>query len=197
MENRVNHLQQEIASLEEALREAAEQAREAERTLEGLEAHRNEAAGRLAIARQAAANYTARIEERRQALEAQIKSRYLEAVAVRDDAVKRVAEAISNLIALFERLDAARAEAAERAAEAESNLRARVDREPEPAELESEWARLVELVTTRAQLRLEEELVEAALASPGGYDIRKLPKHLQVIARRRRTERMREANRQA
>jgi chromosome segregation ATPase len=189
------NLQREIASLEQALREAVEQADRAEHALDELEGRRNEAAGRLAIARQAAENYAARLEDRRQALahalEAEAKAKLLEAVAARDDAANRAAEAIAQLIASYQRLDAARAAMAERAAETESHLGRRPEVEPEPAKLEEEWARLIEFIRLRAQLLLDEEIVEAAASSPLGYEIKNLPQHLQMVARRRRAERMR------
>ena len=114
----------------------------------------------------------------------------LEAVGVRDDAGNRAAEAMAQLIVSFERLDAAREELAERVAEAESRLRRRIEVAPEPERLEQEWARLIDFVRTRAQLRLDDELVDTAASDPTGFQIRKLPEHLQGIARQRRRERM-------
>jgi hypothetical protein len=187
-------LQREIASLEQARREALDEAEEAERVLADLEGRRDAAAGRLEIARSAAANYAARLEERHQALAEALKAaaeaKLLEAVDARDDAANRAAEAIAHLIASFERLDDARAAVAERLAETKSHLPGHAEVEPEPAHLEQEWARLVAFIRTRAQLRLEDELVEAAASSPrGSYDIDKLPQHLQLVARQRRAER--------
>lgn len=197
MPNRKN-LQREIASLEQALADAVKEAGNAERALDELEGHRNEAAGRVAIARQAATNYAARLEERRQALahalDAEAQARLLEAVGARDDAANRAAEAIAQLIASFERLDAARAETAERVEETESHSGRRAEVGPEPVELEQEWTRLIDLVSGRSQLRLDEELVEAAASSPGGFEIDKLPQELRAIARRRRTELFRRAS---
>lgn len=191
------NLQQEITSLEQALREAVEQTDKAERALEDLEGRRNEAAGRLAIARQAAVDYAARLEDRRQelarALEAEAQAKLLEAVGARDDAANRAAEVIAQLIGSFEQLDAARAATAEHVAETESHLGHRPEVGPEPAKLEQEWARLIDFIRTRAQLRLDDELVEAAVASPRGFEIDNLPKHLQMIARRRRIEWLRSA----
>jgi chromosome segregation ATPase len=190
-------LQREIASLEQARREAVEETNEAERALADLEGRRNEAAGRLEIARQAAANYAARLEELHQALadalEAAAQANLLEAVSARDDAANRAAEAIRHLIASFEQLDAARTATAERLAETQSHLRGRPEVGPEPAELEQEWARLVDFIRTRAQLRLDDDLVEAAASSVLGYEIEKLPRHLQMVARQRRAERIRAA----
>jgi chromosome segregation ATPase len=197
MEKREN-LQRDIATLEQALGDALEETGKAERALDELEGRRNEAAGRVEIARQAAINYGERLEERRQALartlEAEAQARLLEAVEARDDAANRAAEAIAHLIASFERLDAARAATADLVAETEPHLRPRAEVGPEPEELEQEWRRLVDFVGGRAQLLLDDELVEAAASSPGGFDIDKLPQDLQVIARRRRTERLRAAN---
>jgi chromosome segregation ATPase len=198
MEKREN-LQREIAALEQALRDALKETGKAERALDELEGRRNEAAGRVEIARQAATNYAERLEERRQALaralEAEAQARLLEAVEARDDAANRAAEAIVHLIASFERLDAAREATAERVAETGAQKRRRAEVEPEPEELEQEWTRLIDFVSGRAQLLLDDELVDAAASSPGGHDIDKLPQDLQVVARRRRTERLRAANR--
>ena len=191
------NLQREIATLERALREAVKQADTVQSALDNLEGHRNELAGRLAIARQAESDYAARLEERRQelalALEAEEKAKLLEAVDVRDDAANRVAEGIAQLIASFERLDDARDEVAERVAATQSHLGRRPDLAPEPEKLELEWARLIEFIRERAQLALDDELVEAAVSSPLGHEIEKLPDHLQVIARRRWQERIRSA----
>jgi len=192
-------LQRDISSLEQALAEAVQATEDAQRALDDLEGLRNEAAGRLQLAHQAAGSYAARLEERRkelaQAVVAELHARVLEAAAARDEAALRAAEAIAHLIASFERLDAARASTGDRVTEFEARAGRQVDVDPEPAELEQQWAELVDFVRARAQVRLDEELVEAAAASPGGYDIKKLPEHLQVIAHRRRRERMAAASR--
>jgi chromosome segregation ATPase len=191
------NLQRDIATLERALREAAKQADTVQSALDDLEGHRNELAGRLAIARQAASDYEARLEERRQelarALEAQAQAKLLEAVGERDDAANRAVEAILQLIASFERLDAAREKVIERVAEAQTHLGRRPEVALEPEKLELEWARLIAFVRERAQLALDIELVEAAVSSPLGHEIEKLPEHLQVIARRRWQEQIRSA----
>jgi hypothetical protein len=187
-----DNLQQEVATLERALREALKQIDAAELALDDLEKHRIEIAGRLAIARQAAVDHEARLEARRQelarALEADAKAKLLEAVGARDEAANRAAEVIAQLISSFEELDAARAAMAERLAETESRLGRRLEVEPEPANIEQEWARLVDFIRTRAQLALDDDIVEAAALSPMGHEIEKLPQHLQVVARRRRRE---------
>jgi hypothetical protein len=196
--NREN-LEREIVSLERALAKAVEGTTKAQHALDNIEGLRNEAAGRLEISRQAAESYAARLEERREELArafvAELQAQLLEAAELRDDAARRAAEAIAHLITAFERLEAARASTAERTAQMQTRVRHPVDVDPEPAELDEQWARLVDFVTTRAQLRLDEELVEAAASSPGGHDIEKLPEHLQVVAQRRRNERRRPANR--
>ena len=192
MANR-DDLHQEIATLERALRDAVKKADTVETALDDLEGHRNELAGRLAIARQAEADYAARLEELRQeharALEAEIQAKLREAVDARDDAANRVAEAIVQLIASFERHDAARDEMTEGLAKAESHLRRRIEVGPEPKKLQQEWDRLVDFIKRRAQLRLDDELVEAAASDRTGFEIQKLPQHLQVIARQRQRER--------
>ena len=168
------NLHRQIALLQRTLREAAEETDRAERALDDL-------------ARQ----------EPRSVAATPLEARLLEAVGARDSAANRAAEAIAQLIASFERLDAARAATDERVAETKSQLRRRAGIGPEPARLEREWARLIDFIRTRAQLHLDEELVEAAASSPAGYDIDKLPQHLQLLARRRRTKRMRAASREA
>jgi uncharacterized caspase-like protein len=194
MENEQN-LQRDIATLERALREAAKQADTVQSAFDDLEGHRNELAGRLAIARRAASDYEARLEERRQelarALEARAQAELLEAVGARDYAANRVAEAIPQLIASFERLEAAREKVAERVGETQTHLGRRPEVALEPEKLELEWARLINFVRERAQLALDIELVEAAVSSPLGHEIEKLPEHLQVIARSRWQERIR------
>ena len=187
------NLQRQIATLERGLRDAINKAETVETALEDLEGHRSELAGRLAIARQEEADYAARLETLREelarALEAEARARMLKAVGARDDAGTRAAEAIAQLIVSFERLDAARDELAERVAEAESHLQRRPHIGPEPEKLEQEWARLIEFIGTRAQLRLDDQLVEAAASDPTGFEITKLPQHLQVLARKRRLDR--------
>lgn len=189
------NLQREIATLERALRDAVKQADTVGTALDDLERHRNELVGRLAMARQAEADYAARLEDLRQelarAFEAETQARLLEAVGARDDAGNRAAEAIAQLIVSFERLDAARDEVDEQVAEAESHLRRRIEVGSEPEKLEQEWARLIDFIRTRAQLHLDDELVEAAASDDTGFEIKKLPQHLQVIARQRRFARMR------
>jgi len=187
-------LQHEIATLERALRDARKQTDTVEAALDDLEGHRNELAGRLASARQAADDYEARLEQRRQelalALEAEAQAKLLEAVSARDDAADRAAEAIAQLIVSIERLEAARTEAAELAAETESHRGHPPAVEPEPENFQNEWMRLIDFIRERMQLDLDDELVEAAASSPLGFEIDKLPEHLQVIARRRLREKI-------
>jgi chromosome segregation ATPase len=191
------NLQREIATLERALRDARKQTDTVEAALDDLEGHRNELAGRLANARQAADDYAARLEQRRQelalALEAEAQAKLLEAVDARDDAADRAAEAIAQLIVAVEGLEAARAATAERVAETASYLGRRPAIEPEPENFEHEWTRLIDFFRERAQLALDDELVEAAASSPLGFEIDKLPEHLQVIARQRFREKSRPA----
>jgi hypothetical protein len=63
-------------------------------------------------------------------------------------------------------------------AETEPHLRRRAEVGPEPEELEQEWTCLIDFVSGRAQLLLDDELVEVAASSPGGHDIDKLPQDL-------------------
>jgi chromosome segregation ATPase len=193
------HLEREIVSLEQALAEADDERANAQRALEDVEGLRNEAAGRLEIASRASESYAARLAERREELarllDAELQARLRETTASRDSAALRAAEAIAHLIESFYRLEAARASTAERIAEMEARGRAPTDVGPEPADLEEQWAKLVDFVRARAQLGLDDELVEAAASSPTWHEIEKLPEHLQVVARRRRNERIRAESR--
>jgi chromosome segregation ATPase len=190
-----SNIEREIASLERALRDAVKQADTVSAALDDLEGHRNELAGRLAIARRAAQDYEVRLEERREALtralEAEAQARLQESVEARDEAANRAAEAVTQLIDSFNGLNTARDELAEVVTETEAKLGRRVDVGAEPERLESEWARLVDFVRKRAKLDLEDELIEAAVSDPVGFKITKLPEHLQVIARQRRRDRIR------
>jgi len=190
-------LQREIATLERALRDARKQTDTVEAALDDLEGHRNELAGRLASAREAADDYAARLEQRRQelalALEAEAQAKLLEAVRARDDAADRAAEAIAQLIVAVEGLDGARAAMAERVAETASYRGRPPAVEPEPENFQNEWMRLIDFIRERMQLDLDDELVEAAASSPLGFEIDKLPDHLQVIARQRFREKSRSA----
>ncbi|HKI24601.1 MAG TPA: hypothetical protein VKA24_14405 [Gaiellaceae bacterium] len=196
MANEMN-LEREIATLERALRDARKQTDTVEAALDDLEGHRNELAGRLASARQAADDYAARLEQRRQdlalALEAEAQAKLLEAVDARDDAADRAAEAIAQLLVAVEGLEAARAATAERVAETASYRGRQPTIDPEPENFAHEWTRLVDFIRERAQLALDDELVEAAASSPLGFEIDKLPEHLQVIARQRFREKSRTA----
>jgi chromosome segregation ATPase len=191
MANEMN-LEREIATLERALRDARKQTDTVEAALDDLEGHRNELAGRLASARQAAG-----LEQRRQelalALEAEAQAKLVEAVDARNDAADRAAEAIAQLVVAVEGLEAARAATAERVAETASYRGRHPTIDPEPENFEHEWTRLVDFIRERAQLALDDELVEAAASSPLGFEIDKLPDHLQVIARQRFREKSRSA----
>jgi len=186
-------IRREIAALEHGLHEAVERQTDAQRGVQDLEARRAEAAGRLAIARQAAADFEARLEQRREdlerALEAAAAARLAEAHDARAEAARRAAQAVGGLVAAFEELDAARATVDERVAEAAARGR-RAEPVEEPPELERAWERLVQFVQARTDLQLDYELVEAAIASPLGHEIKNLPEHLQAVARTRRAERM-------
>ena len=196
MANEMN-LEREIATLERALRDARKQTDTVEAALDDLEGHRNELAGRLASARQAADDYAARLEQRRQelalALEAEAQAKLVEAADARNDAADRAAEAIAQLVVAVEGLEAARAATAERVAETASYRGRQPTIDPEPENFAHEWTRLVDFIRERAQLALDDELVEAAASSPLGFEIDKLPEHLQVIARQRFREKSRTA----
>jgi hypothetical protein len=61
-----------------------------------------------------------------------------------------------------------------------------VKAEGEPAVVAESFEMLIDIVRPRLDSDLERDLVDAAARSPMGHQIKKLPAHLQVLARERR-----------
>jgi chromosome segregation ATPase len=191
-----DELQQQVAALEGDLEAAAAEARSAEEALERLKEAQSETAGRLTLASRAEADLKQRLGEVRAALHDAVREAAEQAfrrtVAARDGAAKEAANAINRAIASLANLDAAR-QAVQQAAEEATHAGSRVAHKlpAEPASLAEQWSRLEHLVREQAEWRLEDELVEAAAASPMGHAIEELPAHLQQLARERRRARQR------
>jgi hypothetical protein len=185
-----DELEQQAAALERDLEAAAAEARSAEETLERLKQAQSETAGRLTLASRAEADLKQRLGEVRTALREAAREAAAQAlrqaVAVRDAAAKEAAAAINRAITRLENLDAARAAVERAAGEAtQAGSRAAPTLPAEPASFAEQWSRLEHLVREHAQWRLEEDLIEAAAASPMGIAIEDLPVHLQQLARDR------------
>ena len=158
--------------------------------LEQLEASQAEAAGRLTLASRAKADLEQRLAQLRDDLRAAereaAEDAYRQALDARDEAAEEAAAAIGRALATVEDLDRARATlkgAWEEASERGATL---PDASDEPVVYAEEWARLEQLVRSRAEWQLERDLVDAAAASPLGNAIQHLPAHLPQLARQRR-----------
>jgi SMC interacting uncharacterized protein involved in chromosome segregation len=191
----------EIAELEREMDRVRASAHDAESALAALEEQRAETAGRLQLARRAAADYEARLKERRAALdEARVEAAgeaLREAVRRRDAVAERAAEQLSAALDELRDLDRAREEAmASRQELLElANGRGPVDLPPEPEVLRDRWNELAGHVRRGIDQQLDDELIDAAARSPMGAAIGDLPRHLQEAARRRRQMLMRAAAR--
>jgi chromosome segregation ATPase len=195
----LGELKREIDELLRELERAGTTAREAETALAALESERAEAAGRLQLARRAAADLDARLSERRVALDEARQQAAAEAlrdaVRRRDAVAARVAERLDATIAELEELDRAREEAhtAQQEVLELTNGRGPTDLPPEPEDLQEQWDRLAGHVRRALGEQLDDELIDAAARSPMGAAIGDLPRHLQEAARRRRQLLMRSA----
>ena len=188
----LGELKREIDELLRELERAGTTAREAETALAALESERAEAAGRLQLARRAAADIDARLSERRVALDEARQeaagAALRDAVRRRDVIASRVAERLEATIAELEELDRAREEAhtAHQEVLELTNGRGQTDLPSEPEELQEQWDRLAGHVRRGLGEQLDDELIDAAARSPMGAAIGDLPRHLQEAARRRR-----------
>jgi chromosome segregation ATPase len=184
-------LERTVTAVERDLEVAATQAREAEDALERLKANEAEATGRLALASRAKADLEQRLAQLQGALrEADretAKQAFREAVATRDRCAEEAAEAIARALAAIAAVDDAHV-AIEQSVHEGAMVGAELRHAPpgDPAVFAEEWSRLEQLVRQKSQLQLEQDLVEAAAASPMGHAIKDLPEHLQVLARERR-----------
>jgi chromosome segregation ATPase len=199
--NTPDSLLAEIAELEREMERMRASAHDAESALAALEEQRAETAGRLQLARRAAADFEARITERRSALEeARVEAAaeaLRDAVRRRDAVAERAAERLSAALEELHELDRVREEAlASRQELLElANGRGPVDLPPEPEILRDRWNELAAHVRRGIDQQLEDELIDAAARSPMGAAIGDLPRHLQEAARRRRQQLMRAAAR--
>jgi predicted nucleic acid-binding Zn-ribbon protein len=174
-----------------------EQAREVlgenARRLAALEEQRVELEGQTALAERAITDYEQYLERLQDELAAikvgEARSALEAAVAARDRAARDAADAARNLRAAYEGLQAERqsVEAARRSLVAldPSSQTAVLPEEPEYADA---WHDLAPRVKEELDIQLESELVDAAAKSGNVYEIDRLPEHLQILARERRRE---------
>ena len=185
-----DELDRDIAAVERDLEAAAVQAQGAEEALERLKESEAEAAGRLALALRAQADLEQRLAQlqgdlllaEREAAE----QAFRDAVDARDRASVRASEAIANAIAAIADLDDADA-AIQHALKDGAPVGAKLPTTP-PVEQQfaEEWSRLEQLVRQKANIQLEQDLIDAAASSSMGHAIKDLPVHLQELALMRR-----------
>lgn len=184
----VEKVEDELAALRAGLEELTSRTTAYETALEDLSHRRDELAGRLDLSRRQAADFASRIDakeaELQEARELAAYEAFSRAVASRDAAATDATHAIDAVISgleLVHRLQDA-VVAASRAVPPAFDISTG---EP-PEHLEAAWRELVDLVRSRVDERLQDEAVEAAARSFQGYEINKLPEHLQAHARQLR-----------
>lgn len=185
------HVVSEIEGLRAELEAVQARRIEYEALLEDLARQQNEAAAQLELSQKEAAESSARLLEREAELE---KVRQQEAAydAFREALSRRDAAGLEAAAAI----DAVVAGLLEYAQRHEMVLETREAVTPgydvtmmrEPQELVDAWQRLIELVRSRIDEKLEDEVVDAAARSSFAQEIEKLPKHLQAVARIRRRQ---------
>lgn len=186
----VQRVADELKNLRDALDELTLRTTSYETALEDLSVRRDEVAGRLDLARRQAADFTNRLVAKEAELEETRKlaayQAFKESVSSRDDAAAHAASAIDEVIAALTLLSGLQdaVAAASRAVPPEFDVSSV---EP-PDVIESAWQRLVDYVRSRIEERLQDEAVEAAARSFQGYEINKLPEHLQALARQLRAD---------
>ena len=187
----VQQVESEIEGLRAELDAVQARRVEYEATLEDLARQQDEAAARLELSQEEAAEFSSRLLEREAELE---KARQQEAAyeAFREALSCRDAVGLEAAAAIDVVVDGL----LEYARRHETVLEARDAVTPgydvtvmkEPQELVDAWQRVIELVRSRIDETLEDEVVEAAAQSSLAYEIEKLPKHLQAVARIRRRQ---------
>jgi predicted nucleic acid-binding Zn-ribbon protein len=195
---RADDLRREIDALEEEIAALQSVEQEEDSAVLALSAEIETRHGRLALTRQALADYHERMKEKRAGLDeamAEDARVVLErTLQDREEAGKSVAEAAELLLTRLRALDGLQEAARSALVSAKSRARA-VRKElvaPAAAEIEAgpeamreSWQRLCEEVRKRIDEEFQDELVNAAARSPMGHAIDQLPRHLQALARQR------------
>jgi tetratricopeptide (TPR) repeat protein len=188
----------ELAALEDELQRVRQAAEEGRAALSALDEQRREQEGRLVLALRAQQDFERRLEEKRGELERAEAEAALEALRKalrdRDVAAEAFASAAQSVITRLQDFDTAQ-EGVEKARQAilfRGSAEARAAAAQLPDDLDAEpdvfaeaLTTLTEIVSQRADHDLERDLVEAAVRSPMGHDISRLPTHLQGLARAR------------
>lgn len=183
-------------ALRAQMEEARERAEASAEELSRLEDLRNEVDGRRVIALREAAAFEDRLAQEEAELEQLrvqgVLTAFERAVSARNDADEALAAKILEVIdGLTERENLTGI-----VTELHQKLSAhaiRIDIPEQRPSLIDAWQRLQEIVRASLGEELEDDLIEAAVASPLGKAIEDLPIHLREAARLRRIERVRAA----
>lgn len=164
-----------VAELERALADAQAQLRAAEATLHDFEEQQSQAAGRLALAMRAAADFEARLQVQREALRQAAResaeTALAQAVETRDGAARRLAGAIGTVLSGLDELESARQEVELAAAALQEYIAEEIRVRAEPPELLEQWDLLCdEVAAANEPLELEDELAGRAREATGDED---------------------------
>jgi hypothetical protein len=170
---------EELQQLEQKLATLRVRAEEEESTFSELEGQVQELSGKLVLTRREVADLEGFLAEKRTVL---ARAELDDAIKAREEAVPRLAEAISQVLGELDVYD--------RAQKAVTVLQG-PDARAEPEIATESWERLVNAVQKRIHERYEDELVEAALRSRQPSAIQNLPEHLRKAAHQRARERRR------
>lgn len=193
-----HEIESQLAFLEQELQQVRQTADESDAALAALQEQQLERESQLQLARRAEEDFRRRIEEKRAELRhaeaAAAMEAYERSLSERSSAAERFASAAQAAVAGLGEYELAQegvATAWEAVLRNPSAAEARKAKtadgpEQEPAILTQTFELLVKMVRERLDGELERDLVEAAARSPMGYDIQKLPAHLQALARERR-----------
>ncbi len=199
MKGSVGELERAVATLRRQLSGTEARAGELQAAIAQIEEQKAEVAGRLTLAQQEAADLARLLETRERELEeARQQADYdmfLDAVKQRDAATAEAATLLAASLDGLEQVDRCRDQV--------TAARARVHRRfnpvvpDEPVAFTEAWERLTGVVRRQLDVRLEDELLDAAAHDPLGHAIGQLPVHLQQAARRRREDVLAEVKRKA
>jgi hypothetical protein len=187
----------QLVAAETRRREAQARLEQNAERLAQLEDERNRLLGDTAIAKRGVTDFAERVERLRQQLHAvevdEARIALDAAVRVRDAALARGAEAAESLLAAIEQLTAARTNLAEAHRQLLTiDVTAPKLLPAEPSVYDEQWRALAPLVEVELGVRLDSELVEAAVRNPNPLVVNQLPEHLRELARQRKRDLQRE-----
>jgi DNA repair ATPase RecN len=189
-------VEQKLAVLQARQQEAQARLNEAAERLAELDEERAVTLGEAQLAERHTVDLAEHLERLQQELAAaevaEAEDALRDAARVRDAVLAEAAEAADRLATAIDAIATARASVRE----TEKRLRA-LDRSartvvpPETNVFDERWRALAPMVEAELGVRLESELVEAAVRSGNHLSVKSLPDHLQELARQRQRDLMR------